>query len=86
MTNSEINKKKINKLAKALDCDISTFSNHNREDDYLEFALSLGFDLDAFFNTPLEELDFKKIVLKGEYLDGFFKLPKSQRTLEPLDH
>jgi hypothetical protein len=86
MTNSETNKKKIEKLEKLLDCDIASFSNHDRKDDYLEFAMSLGFDLDAFFNTSLEELDFKKITFRGEYLDDFFRLPQSQRTLGPINH
>jgi hypothetical protein len=86
MKNSELNKKKIEKLARVLECDISTFSNHNRVDDYLEFSISLGFDLDAFFNTSVEDLDFKKIAIEGEYLDDFFKLPKSKRTLEAMDH
>jgi hypothetical protein len=86
MKNSELNKKKIEKLAKILDCDISTFSNHRRGDDYLEFSISLGFDLEAFYNTSLEDLDFEKIKIEGEYLDDFFKLPKCKRTLELKDH
>lgn len=86
MKNSELNKKKIEKLAKILDCDISTFSNHGREDDYLEFSISLGFDLEAFYNTPLEDLDFEKIKTEGEYLDDFFKLPIEKRNSEIFEH
>lgn len=68
----------------ALDCDISTFSEHNRDDDYLEFSVSLGFDLDAFYNTPLKDLDFEKIRTKGDYLDDFFNLPLDKRNTEAL--
>lgn len=76
---SKVNYLKIEKLSQQTGLtmdDLASFSPYNRTDDYLSLSLSLGFDLDRFFDLNYEEIDFKNIALEGGYLSDFFTTSK----------
>ena len=81
---SEQHQQKIQSLAKLLGFsmeEMASFSSYGRCDDYLGLALALGFDLQMFFNTPTNELDFSVICTKGGYIEEC--LSKSDKVFAP---
>lgn len=76
---SQMNSLKIEKLSEQTGLsleDLASFSAFNRVDDYLALSVSLGFDLDSFFNTEYTQLDFRKITTADGYLHDFFSEAK----------
>ncbi len=72
---SKVNSLKIEKLAEQTGLtleDLASFSPYFRTDDYLSLSLSLGFDLNKFFDLNYEEIDFSLISTDGGYLSEYF--------------
>lgn len=82
---SEENLLKIRKMVNELNFsleEIRTFSEYEREDDYLGLSIAFGFDIERFYNESAESIDFEEIAIKDGFLDAFYSLPKSIRDIK----
>ena len=76
---------KIERLANELGLlpeEISSFSDHERFEDYLSLSISFGFDLTAFYERTRANICFRDIATSGGFLELFYSLPDCDERLE----